>query len=126
MRLDLFNPWRDLTTWSGLTLQYQTSKRGNNFVTYIRDKESKQAITFGLSCTSKEESLQRADQSLKRIGIEGVQKAIATGQMIRPNEAIPQQPQQEPRKDIEWRDGANHRFKAQRDIVDGKPQRNPT
>ncbi len=41
--------------------------------------------------------------------------------MIRPNEALPQQ--QEPRKDIEWRDGAYHRFKAQRDIVDGKPQR---
>lgn len=122
MRLDLFNPWRDLTTWSGLTLQYQTSKKGNDFVTYIREKESKQPITFGLSRNSKEESLQRADQNLKRIGIEGVQKALATGQMIRPNETLPQQ--QEPRKDIEWRDGANHRFKAQRDIVDGKPQRN--
>lgn len=120
MRLDLFNPWRDLTTWSGLTLQYQTSKKGNDFVTYIREKESKQPITFGLSRNSKEESLQRADHNLKRIGIEGVQKAMATGQMIRPNEALPQQ---EPRKDIEWRDGANHRFKAQRDIVDGKPQR---
>lgn len=120
MRLDLFNPWRDLTTWSGLTLQYQTSKKGDTWTTYIREKESKQPITFGLSRNSKEESLQRADHNLKRIGIEGVQKAMATGQMIRPNEALPQQ---EPRKEIEWRDGANHRFKAQRDIVDGKPQR---
>lgn len=124
MRLELFNPWRDLTTWSGLTLQYQTSKKGDTFVTYIREKKSKQPITFGLSRNSKEESLQRADQNLKRIGIEGVQKAMATGQMIRPNETLPQQ--QEPRKDIEWRDGINHRFKAQRDIVDGKPQRNAT
>lgn len=122
MRLDLFNPWRDLTTWSGLTLQYQTSKKGDTWTTYIREKDSKKPITFGISRNSKEESLQRADQNLKRIGIEGVQKAMATDQMIRPNEALPQQ--QEPRKDIEWRDGANHRFKAQRDIVDGKPQRN--
>ncbi len=121
MRLDLFNPWRDLTTWSGLTLQYQTSKKGNDYVTYIREKESKQPITFGLSRTSKEESLQRADQNLKRIGLEGVQKAMATGQMIRPSENLGQQA---PQKDIDWRDGVNHRYKAQRDIVDGKPQRN--
>jgi hypothetical protein len=119
MRLDIFNPWRDLTTWSGLTLQYQTSKRGDTWGTYIREKDSKQPITFGISRNSKEESLKRAEQNLKRIGIEGVQKAMATGQMIRPNESIPQSPE---RKDVDWRDGSNHRYRAQRDIVDGKPQ----
>ena len=121
MRLDIFNPWRDLTTWSGLTLQYQTSKRGDTWGTYIREKDSKQPITFGISRNSKEESLKRAEQNLKRIGIEGVQKAMTTGQMIRPNESIPQSPE---RKDVDWRDGSNHRYRAQRDIVDGKPQRN--
>lgn len=121
MKLDLFNPWRDLVTWSGLTLQYQTSKKGNDFVTYIREKESKQPITFGLSRNSKEESAQRAEQNLKRIGIDGVKQAMSTGQMIRPSENI--NPPQEQRRDIDWRDGANHRYKAQRDIVDGHPRR---
>lgn len=120
MKLNIFNPWRDLVTWSGLTLQYQTSKKGNDFVTYIREKDSKQPITFGLSRNSKEESLQRADHNLKRINIEGVKKAMETGQMIRPNETVAA-PQE--RNDIQWRDGANHRYRAQRDIVDGRPQR---
>lgn len=44
---------------------------------------------------------------------------MATGQMVRPTDNA--QPQG--RDNIDWRDGANHRYKAQRDIVDGKPQR---
>lgn len=119
MKLDIFNPWRDLVTWSGLTLQYQTSRKGDSWTTYVREKESKQPITFGLSRTSKEESVQRAEQALKRIGIDGVKRAMATGQMVRPTDTAPQRE----RENIDWRDGANHRYKAQRDIVDGKPQR---
>ena len=111
MNLNLFNPWRDLTKWSGLTLQYQTSKKGDTFTTYIREKESQQPITFGISRTSKEESQQRASDALKQIGIEGVQKAIETGQMVRPPSAVaPQAPQ----KEIQWRDGVNHRYGAEK------------
>lgn len=120
MKLDLFNPWRDLVTWSGLTLQYQSSRKGDAWTTYVREKDSKQPITFGLSRNSKEESMQRAEQALKRIGIDGVKRAMATGQMVRPTDNVA--PSKE-RTDIDWRDGANHRYKAQRDIVDGKPQR---
>lgn len=120
MKLDLFNPWRDLVKWSGLTLQYQTSKRGDTWTTYIREKDSKQPITFGISRTSKEESQQRAKEALNAIGVEGVQKAMETGQMVRPSAAIPQPSE---RKEIQWRDGIGHSHRAQRDIVDGKPQR---
>lgn len=117
MKLDLFNPWRDLVTWSGITLQYQTSKRGKDFVTYIREKETKAPITFGQSRNSKEESVQRASDALKAINIDGVKQAMETGQMIRPSESNIHNtnPNQ---KDIDWRDGANHRYRAQREIVD--------
>lgn len=109
MNLNIFNPWRDLVKWSGLTLQYQTSKKGDTFTTYIREKESQQPITFGVSRTSKEESQQRASDALKRIGMEGVQRAIETGQMIRPTDSQPA-----PQKDIQWRDGVNHRYGAEK------------
>lgn len=112
MNLNMFNPWRDLTKWSGLTLQYQTSKKGDTFTTYIREKESQKPITFGVSRTSKEEAQQRAIDALKKIGIEGVQRAIDTGQIVRPTDT-----QAAPQKDIQWRDGINHRHRAQRDIV---------
>lgn len=112
MNLNLFNPWRDLTKWSGLTLQYQTSKKGDTFTTYIRDKASEAPITFGISRTSKEESQQRATDALKKIGIEGVQRAIETGQMVRPQDA-----QKAPQKEIDWRDGIGHSHRAQRELV---------
>ena len=115
MKLDIFNPWRVLTKWSGLTLEWQTTKKGDTWITYIREKDSKQPITSGVSRNSKEEAFQRAETTLKRLGIDGVQKAIQTGQMVRPTE-----PEQ---IEVQWRDGIGHSYRAQRDIVDGKPQR---
>lgn len=122
MNLNMFNQWRDLTTWDGITLQFQTSKKDSSWITYIREAKTKQLITYGLSRTSKDESFQRAEQALKQINIEGVRTALETKHMIRPNDNMVQSPAQ---KDIDWRDGANHRYKAQRDIVDGRPQRQP-
>ncbi len=114
MKLSLFNSWRDLTTWSGHTLQYQTSKKGDTWSTYIRDKETNAPITFGISRVSKDESQDRATNALKTIGIDGVEKAIATGQMVRPpsNEIAPKEP-----RNIEWRDGVNHSHKAHNRLV---------
>lgn len=118
MKLDIFNPWRDMTTVGQNTIQYQTSKKAQVFVTYLRDKESKAPITLGYG-RDKEASQVAAQTNLNKIGAEGVRQAIETGQMVHPGQgsAIPQD------KEIDWRDGSNHRYKAQRDIVDGKPQR---
>lgn len=113
MKLDIFNPWRDLTTWSGLTLQYQTSKRKGNFITYIREKESKASITYGISRNSKDESVAKAREVLSKIGIDGVKKAMATGQMVLQSQVAPV-------KDIEWRDGAHHSHRAQKNMLNGK------
>lgn len=112
MNLNIFNPWRDLVTWSGHILQYQTSKKANSFITTIRDKESNKPITYGLSRTSKEDAFSRAESNLKAIGINGVEKAIATGQIIMPSTTDSNQP------NIDWRDGIGHSYRAQREIVD--------
>ena len=112
MKLDMFNPWRDLAEYSGLVMQYQTSKKGNIFATYIRDKASGKAITSGHGL-DKIKSFENAKQNLAAIGIEGIQQAIKSGQPIHPSRV------NQPAKEIDWRDGANHRHRAQRKIVDG-------
>ena len=111
MKLDIFNPWRDLTSVGQFTIQYQTSKKGSIFVTYLRDKESKAPITLG-NGRDKEASQQAAQINLNKIGADGVRKAIETGQMVHP---APQAPQQQ--KDIDWRDGTGHSYRAQRELV---------
>ncbi|QDJ96299.1 hypothetical protein Xoosp13_112 [Xanthomonas phage Xoo-sp13] len=114
MKLDLFNKWRDITKWDGLTLQSQSVRKGDVYATYIRDKDSKANITFAISRESKEQSLERAIAKLRQIGTDGVRKAIQTGQMVLPRDELA--PANE--KDVQWRDGANHSHRAQRDIVD--------
>lgn len=110
MKLDIFNPWRDLTGLAGRTIQWRTDKKGNVFTTYLRDKETQQLITTGFG-TSKESSQQNAQNNLSRIGVEGVLQAIKTGQPVHQSRV------EAPKKDIDWRDGANHRYRAQRDLV---------
>lgn len=110
MKLDFFNPWKDLTKWSGRVLQYQTQKKGSNFMTYVRDKESKTNVTYGLG-KDKESSVERAVANLRKIGIEGVERAISTGQMV----AADYKPEE--KRDIDWRDGVGHRYRAQKKIV---------
>lgn len=112
MKLDIFNPWKDLVSLAGRTLQYQTSRKGNTFVTYIRDKESKHPILSGFG-TSKEASQQTAQANLKKVGVEGVLQAVKTGEPVK---ALPRN--EEPRKEVDWRDGANHRHRAAKRMVD--------
>lgn len=116
MKLDFFNPWKDLAKWSGLTIQFQTHKKGDTFITYIREKESKQPIVTASSRNSKEEAFERAKELLGKVGVEGVKRAIETGQMVNPSQVQAQNHiSQEPRRD--WRDGANHSYRAQKKIV---------
>lgn len=111
MKLDFFNQWKDLATFQGITIQWQTSKKGHVYVTYLRDKATKNPITLG-NGRDAESSLQDARMNLSKIGMDAVKQAIESGQMIHPSRV------NAPKKEIDWRDGANHRYKAQRDIVD--------
>ena len=111
MAFNPFNPWKDLTKWSGLTLQYQTHQKGDSFITYIRDKDSKQAIVSGLSRKDREESLQRAKDKLAQVGAEGVRMAIETQQMVDPSQVSVANHITQP-KDVAWRDGINHSHRA--------------
>lgn len=126
MKLDIFNPWRDLTTWSGITIQYQSTKRdGGVHITYLRDRDSKKVITYGTSRTSRDESLARAKSILQRIGLDGVKQALETGKPVlnAPAERHVMDLRKDvsstngARTDVDWRDGANHRYRAQRDLV---------
>lgn len=114
MKLDIFNPWREVAKYGELVIQGQTTKKGNAFVTYLRDAKTKAPITSGVGM-SKESSQENAVKNLNAIGGDGVQQAIRTGQPIHPSRV------EAPKKDIDWRDGAHHRYRAQRDIVD-KPE----
>lgn len=114
MRLNIFNRWEDLTKWSEFVIQYQTSKKGESFITYIRDKNSGALITSGVSRNSREESLDRATKILKNAGVEGVRDAVTSGSPINPSKNYSGR---EERDTVDWRDGTNHRYRAQKKIV---------
>lgn len=113
MKLNIFNQWRDLPlTWSGYKVQWQTVKKGNVYMTYLRDKETKSTITSGTGRDG-DTSLERARKNLQHIGVEGIKQAVDTGSPIHPNLGDGSTPN----KDIDWRDGSNHRYRAQTRIV---------
>lgn len=112
MKLDIFNPWRKLGGLAGKTLEYQTSALKSGFATSIREAQTKQLITRGYG-VDKEKSQQAAYANLKRIGVEGMMRALETKQPVMPTEIDPR----EERKDIDWRDGVGHSYKAQKRIV---------
>lgn len=114
MRLNIFNPWRDLGNYFGRTLQYQTSKvKGSNklFVTFVKDAKSNATVAKAYGMTN-EASREAVLKLLKSVGGEAVWNAIQTGEPI-----VQSQKPAEPKKDIEWRDGINHRHRAQKRIV---------
>lgn len=115
MRLDIFNRWTSLGKIFGKDLEYQTSKMKNKdlFITYIRDKQTKNTVTRYYGKT-KEQSLQATTNFLKKIGGDAVWEAIESG------EPVTRLPEQEPERKIDWRDGANHRYRAQKRIVGEK------
>lgn len=114
MKLNIFNQWRDLVSYGRRTIQFQVTQKGNVYVTLLRDKETGKPITTGHGLT-KDKSIQNAQDNLNQLGGEGIEDAIRSGQPIHPSRL------QAPKKDIDWRDGAFHRYKAQRDIVDRGP-----
>jgi hypothetical protein len=114
MKLQMFNSWKDLVAFSGRTLQYQTTKAsaGNAFVTHIRDEKSKNVVVRAYG-TTPDSSRENAVRMMKSAGSDALWNAIQTG------ETILQSPQKQPeeQKHIDWRDGSNHRYRAQKRIV---------
>jgi len=116
MKLNIFNPWRDFGNYFGRTLQYQTSKvKGSSklHVTFIKDAKSNATVAKAYGLTD-EASREAATRLLKSVGTEAVWNAIQSGEPIVQSQA---QQAPEPKKDIEWRDGINHRHRAQKRIV---------
>lgn len=117
MKLNIFNPWRELGNYFGRSLQYQTSKvKGSNklFVTFIKDAKSNATVAkaYGMSDEASRDAVVKL---LKSVGAEAVWNAIQSGEPIVQSQA--QQAPQQPQKDIDWRDGVNHRYRAQKRIV---------
>lgn len=113
MKLGLFNRWKPLGTMYGLELEYQTTTAkgaGKVYVTYVKDKKSGATVTrnYGRDADS---ALQNTISLLKRIGPEKIHQAIESGQPVL---AASPQPEQ---KEVDWRDGSNHSYRAQRRLV---------
>lgn len=115
MKLGFFNRWKPLGTMYGRELEYQTSPvkgSGKVFVTYIRDKKSGNTITRNYGRETADAALQNTIALLRKIGPDKVMQAIEDGQ---PVVVAPKEPEQ--KKDIDWRDGVGHSYKAQRRLV---------
>lgn len=119
MRLNIFNSWKDFAKWSGHVLQYQSTRRGDNFITYIRDRDTEQPITYGLGRT-KEDSVNSAIRNIKKINVDGVKQAIQQKRIIAADHI------DDVKHDIQWRDGAYHSHKAQKKIVGESEQKDLT
>lgn len=110
MKLQLFNPWRELATWSGITLQYQTTKHRDMWKTHIRDRSTKAIVTYAISRVSKQDSLDKAREILSIITIDGIKSAIETRKMVVPSQV-------RTNVSVHWRDGVHHRHRAQKKML---------
>lgn len=114
MKLNIFNSWKNLGRMFGKDLEFQTSKVPDRdlFVTYIRDKKSGNTVTRAYGKT-KEASFDATVRQLKTFDGDEIWGAIESGEpLLAPNRS-------ENRK-VDWRDGINHRYKAQKRIVGEK------
>lgn len=120
MKLNIFNSWKPLGTFLSKPLEYQTSKldssSGRVFAVYVRDAKSKNLIVK-LVVNDQKAAPEAAQKALSRIGGEAVWQAIKTGEPVSYNPSQPLPKQEDPDKKIEWRDGTNHRYRAQKRIV---------
>jgi len=112
MKLNIFNTWKSLGKLFGKDLEYQTSKLPDKdlFITYIRDKKSRNVVTRYYGKT-KEQSLQSTVSFLKKLDGQDIWDAIENNTPIT---RIPDKASDNP---VDWRDGANHRYRAQKRIV---------
>lgn len=114
MKLNIFNRWKafDKPIY-GRPFEYQVAKADggrNLFVAYIKDQKTGNLVTRAYGSDG-ENALKATLRILKDSGGEAVYKAIEDKTPIL---AIPQK---QPEKQIDWRDGVGHSYKAQRRLV---------
>ncbi len=113
MKLNIFNRWKSLGVVASRELEYQTSPAkgaDNVYVTYVRDAKTGKVVTKGFGPTA-DASQKNTLALLKKIGPDGIFQAIETGVPVLAGK--PEAPQ----KEIDWRDGSNHSYRAQKRIV---------
>lgn len=119
MKLSLFNQWKPLKTHYRREFVYQTSKGTTAFVTMVKDVETNHVIAKVVT-KDKESGITAATTLLNNTQPDDLQYALQNKELVQPARAKP------PQKNIEWRDGANHSYKAQKKIVgEGKTYKNP-
>lgn len=122
--LDLFNGWKPISAFDRFSLEMKTDKinnDGNIYVTVIRDKNSKIPVLKSRS-TSEQSSINSALKALRLAGKPQIYKAIETkvpidAQRLYTEIEKERSEKEEKSKKIQWRDGANHRHRAQMKIV---------
>lgn len=118
MKLNMFNSWKPLGKLYARDIEYQTTrstKGGKTFSTTLRDAKTGNAIlrTFG---SSPESSMSNAQRALKSVGSDAVYQAIETGNPISYNVQVADDTRRA-NDNVDWRDGINHRHRAQKRIV---------
>lgn len=116
MKLNIFSKWKPLGTLAARKLEYLTQKGGTNtIVTVVRDSETGHIITKGYG-QNPEISQKAAYNTLKRAGVDAILDAVKNNKPIG-TQITPAPKEQAPKKDIDWRDGVGHSYKAQKKIV---------
>lgn len=109
MKLNIFNSWKPLQTHHRRKLVYQTGKANAAFITVVKDAQTDKVIAK-VYTTNKDTGVAQAQQLLNNTPIEQLQIAIESGNLITA-------PRREAPPKIDWRDGANHSYRAQKRIV---------
>lgn len=118
MKLSLFNQWKPLKTHYRRQFVYQTSKGTAAFVTMVKDVETDHVL-IRVTTRDKESGVSAAENLLNNTDPADLQYALQHKEVLQ-SQAKPEQ------KNVEWRDGVNHSFKAQKKIVgEGKTYKNP-
>lgn len=116
MKLNIFNSWKDMGVVAGRVFKRQTFNVGgkNLFTTLIKDVKTDTVIGKAQGIT-KEKSIEAASRLLKNSGGEAIWAAVENKELLRPStlHSTPTAPS----KTVEWRDGPNHRYRAQKKIV---------
>ena len=124
MKLTMFNSWNNIGNFYGVKAEYQTFKPKNSslYYTYIRSAVDN-VIFIKAYAKDANTSLQRAVDLLKKSGEQKIKNAIYTGRAIVNSGDSPIQNNYNNvspgnlKTKIDWRDGSNHRYRAQRKIV---------
>lgn len=110
MKLNIFNSWKPLQTHHRKELVYQTGKSSAAFVTVVKDVQTDK-IVAKVYTTNKDAGVVQAQQLLNNTPIEQLQIAIESGNLLTTA------PRKRPPSNIDWYDGANHSYRAQKRLV---------